>query len=174
MDGSGQDPGSRQEHKFETDWIDNQAKYKCQPANDGQGNRMTLCHSEEHVFHHSSYSFPPILVSSLAARVLLLRTFASCPEPSIPSRSQKKPLIDHRLCFSFYSQNIIFYVDAGLVETFHIKIGNFSQISQKVNMPAPVPFSSFRTRPPFRPSSFEKSIIRSEISSLYVVTVFYT
>ena len=81
-DGSGQDPGSRQKHKFETDWFDNQTDHKCQPAKNGQGNRMNMSHSEEHVFRHSSYSFPPLRGSSLTARGLLRRTVASCPEPS--------------------------------------------------------------------------------------------
>lgn len=106
MDGSGQDPGSRQEHKFKTDRIDNQPKNKCQPAEDGQGNRMTLGHSEEHVFHHGSYSFPPILVSILAARVLLLRTLASCPEPSVPIiQAQLVIVLEIRsyIYFPFYS-----------------------------------------------------------------------
>ena len=81
-DSSGQDPGSRQKHKFETNWLNNQTDHKCQPAKNSQGNRMNMSHSEKHVFHHCSYSFPPLRVSSLAAKGVLLRTVASCPEPS--------------------------------------------------------------------------------------------
>jgi hypothetical protein len=74
MDGSGQDPGSRQEHEFESHRIEYQTKNKCQPAQDGQGSRMALRHTAEHVFNHGSYSFLPIRVLSFATRGLLLRT----------------------------------------------------------------------------------------------------
>jgi hypothetical protein len=43
---------------------------------------MKRLHLEEHVFHHSSCSFPPIRFPGLAARDPLLRTLASRPELS--------------------------------------------------------------------------------------------